>query len=249
LSASTFNVFRSDIDYTLIISEDMGHEAARLYSVYEVWRRNLPMLGELEIYTQAEVDQRERLMLTHGPLLTYIQMLRKWSRLHKERHSSPYHCEKSELARARILAHIAPSAGSSASARLGAGLRDFLAREFGIRTPIEMPARFESASLFLGWSLATEDHSPHPSRLTLPAPQLAVLLALLPDYNHRGEILDLRREPKIAAAYAAVVMDELLICRSVARDPRRKEPDLAHWLSHLERELLPRLSPGHSIQP
>ena len=231
-----FSVFRSDIDYSIVIPDDCPpHKMAGARDFYEGWRRYLPCLGELEVYTNSELRIQNELLASHGRLMAWIKLLRKFARDVPPEGGSRYHREKVELARAELVFQLTgkrlriPRQMVDA---LAAALTQFVCANFSALA--QAPA-LEFYSEFLGWHFGAGENE---RGLSLSGSAQNVFVALLPDtYNVSGAISTLRANRKIAEAYVAVAAFELILCRGVARQGKAISSESQNWMRHLEEQV------------
>lgn len=250
-----FNVFVSDIDYSLVVPEPFDAATTlRCIEFYARWRARLPFLGELEMYTRREWAMRKELERSHRPILQLIWHLRKfvWQTAELDSAPSAYHRDKARRSIIRILERAfpgAPKGRATPGPELGMLLAERLDQLFpewdGGPSP-GADAKLSAISHYLGWRVGTAAAG-DALELVLPHRELVLACALLPDstmcFPALTEDIDrARRDPAIKASYAAIVAFELLICRSVARTKMAHAATEARtrnreWMSRLRREL------------
>lgn len=240
-----FNVFSSDIDYSLIISDDCPPEEVQAAAAgFRLISRFLPMVQELEIYSVSDRERLRAINASHGRLLTALRLIRKVAGQERARRSARtgYHRAKALRSAGNAAAALnkyGDSAVPGIYPCLARGLERLLVSAFP-KPPAAVAARFQGAymySSFLGCHLcAVTYHAENELWLTQGA--LFTLACLLPDGRDLfpGQAEDIRlwrRTPEIKAAARAVFTAELLTSLSVHYVRPGEDAGTLPWLNRL----------------
>jgi hypothetical protein len=96
-----FNLFMSDLDFSLLVNNSDEVKSAKAFCAQA--RRNIPNLGEIEIYTKDERLLLERYVtLDLSIMWRKLQLIRKWSWISEVNKSHEYHEAKRLRARDKI---------------------------------------------------------------------------------------------------------------------------------------------------
>ncbi len=230
-----FNVFRSDIDYALVCFAEPPRQAVfELIADYRRLQKYFPFVGELEIYTDDEWNEKLQLEQDFPEILDLIRILRKssWQRAILRGSPSPFHRRKTKRALRRM--RDGPRRMRRYLQNLGAS---FPEKRGGVAVP-----GLSAFSHFLGWSFGTAISKNTALAISLSATDCVLLAAILPGGedglpDFRARIFQLRRAPQVKAPFLAVCRAEYLLCRSVKRSRAELDPKLEAWMRDLETEM------------
>jgi hypothetical protein len=235
LTASSYNVFRSDIDYTVLFeTEPSAATVRKLKTRMERLRRFFPFVGETEVYLRDEWTRKVQLA---GPVLRLVQFLRKiaWQTQAIRHSQDPYHRRKAERALMRMIdmrtLKYSPVLVQNCARQQ---VREFL-REY---PSVNWSHQVSAYSHFLGWTFGTSLVSEASPYLHLTSAECLLLAALTPGGHHAlaeevALIHKLRTIPKIRTAYNEACEAEYLLCRSVKRMSANTDAVMDDWLREL----------------
>lgn len=242
----SFSLFRSDVDYSAIVPDETKTEdKQKIRSAYHKTFRRIPFLGELEVYTQSQVDLQEELKRRTGKFLNQLRLLRKLVWLQNRTHlTSRYHREKNELAQREIFRRLTgrhPPAKiddwiSPISQNIETLINEYM---MDFHPPmVDRPIVFKSS--FLGWSIVEKDiqsTSVELFQLFLTKPAAIALMSLLPDAPPSSLTVPARSHRILGELYRAILAMELLTCFSVELDAELAKPELTNWIEKLGTDL------------
>ncbi|HNW43240.1 MAG TPA: hypothetical protein PKI19_01975 [Elusimicrobiales bacterium] len=161
VSGAGFNVFSSDIDYSLIVPDSCtGREIRELMRKFKMMTRALPMVQELEIYSVSDRERFREINASHGDLLLALRLVRKIAGQAEvlRAAATSYHRAKAQRSIAKAIAALdpgAPAAETGGYARISRGLENLLAAGFPPPPPAAAAlfADADAYSSFLGCRL------------------------------------------------------------------------------------------------
>lgn len=251
---SAFNLFRSDLDLTIICSDLLQENDIEFLLIkYAQLRNKFIMLGEIEVYNHANFKIMQKIDHEFGDWIARIRWLRKLARLRIEAHleSSRYHQHKNELAQdrafQRLIGRDAPK--NQRFRELSLALERVLRPLSDFSVEITFDVDTDWFSHFLGWRLVSEQGRVDGSiadgipTLTFRPITFVTFLAILPDSNGLPEkwkaaLAKARQSPQVKKLHFALLTNELLTCLSVRLDKARAGEKLEPWIEHLTHELL-----------
>lgn len=229
-----FNIFLSDLDFTLIVDREPATEELRsILDGYARLARSLWFLGELEVYTREEWRILDQVKSEAGSAVDLIWNLRKllWQKQALASAPSAYHRAKAKRSIRRTFEKLRTPLADLDCAFGEMEISRAIHRNTSgwIRHP-EDAATFRGFATYLQWPLTDVS---------------AVFLASLPDgevveYDRRHSILAIRERPEVARRFAAVSASELLLCRTKRRFfPREHFPIWEDYLVESIRDYAP----------
>ncbi len=227
-----FNPFASDLDLSAFAFEVSEALAFSLANHVSRWRRHLPFVGELEIYSFAEKESLDLLMKSFGNLYDFLKPIRKilWMEREYEKRTTRYHRAKALRAVQICLDQIGPGLRARPTSNIlqvVPYIEAFVRRRFGDFNSVLLdkgPRSMEpQTTSYLGFQVSDQ--------LGLSKQAAMILMGLTPD--SRGYEF-VRRDPQIFAGFIALTEMELLIFRAVYRAQINILPWMNIWLERLE---------------
>ncbi len=227
-----FNLFFSDLDLSLIFQKEpnintLNHTLRKHYIASWI----IKAIGELEIYTDSELNIKNKLQEKHGKMLDIIWDLRKWSWqiLALKETRTEYHQYKAKKAISKIqakLIQLQPYRSYDPHPENFAPFMEGILESIFTQKAIDISKECEylnGNSHYLGWKF--ENINP-------------LLLAILPDGDRctsigKSEIDKLREIPEVKTYLSTLCQFELLLIKSVSRVYGTQPSE--HWLTHLRK--------------
>jgi|GEM_PF-1987234 len=238
--AKDFNVFRSDLDYSVVFAlEPTPQQVILVTEFIDRHRQFLPFLGELEFYTTDEWQQKQALEKRHRELFTLIRSFRKitWQVKAFAQAPSEFHRQKARNALKRIAGVRSKDFElEDIRAAMEQKLKIFL-RNVTFEKEIASPDAVQLFSHHLGWEFGTSLKQ-NDLAVQLTATDCVFFASLLPDgtvaFPEAVEALEeLRREPRVREMFSALCRAEWLLCQSVRRQKGEPDSSLEDWVTHL----------------
>ncbi len=254
-SGANFNLFLSDIDFYVVspssITLNWADQVSQYYSELKVW---FPMLGELEIFTQGEWLELQRVKEENGPLLEILRDLKKirWMVLEIQKNKTEYHLYKAKRAIRNILIkykqdipkmellretknHQIIADGISASLKKIIPVDKICAQ---INFPL--PEIFSFYSRELDLTIGYGDFSD--ADLILDRNSILCLLGLFPTHANDDPSLhlmrqELRNTPELGPHHLAVLKHEFLYANAAPRIHLKWREDSWRWALSLKEQL------------
>jgi hypothetical protein len=267
--AGDFNAFQSDLDLTVILDDSRLDCAGEVVTRYHRWKKRLPFMGELEIYSSSEHLRLERILQDESCVYPVIRRIRKLSWMEQALHDAPsrYHRAKMERSIAKIL--------SKEDIDFSKHPLDYRA-EFSERVKSHMDCWFEGdffaefsdetesmrqgiRSDYLATSLiVVQSRPPKPGELCLPEALIFTLLALTPRAHFEPSSVEnlvcrLRSLPLVRKRWEEVSEIEYLTFQAVLRAQLSVSDADRHWLAgfnesfNLARSLARAFSPAEQV--
>jgi len=258
LSKSGFNTFSSDIDYSIILPEEVpAHQQALLVSFYHKVSKYLVFIGELELYTFSEWELKQSLENTYADTFNLIRQIRKivWQELAWKSATSDYHRSKAINSLQRLLVSFESKTQAREKdnlTQIGTSLEKqlyFLFKASLTEFSLQDPLQLTGYSDYLGCWL-TNTHQITSSTITLSTRSLILFASLLPDGHKifptlQGELEHFRKNLQVQSTYVAILVQELILVHSVIRTTSKADEDVLHWVELLHTILKRYDSPYH----
>jgi hypothetical protein len=223
LNPAQFQLALSDIDLSAVYRRSPSDEDLdRLATFYRRARTLAPSLGEIEVYTQAEWNTRQRILAVPGvgALINALWNFRKMGWIEKSllTDSHPYHVYKKERALAacwKKLGEAPHDQGPHRRARLGSGFRVQLTEIFKT-LKIPSPAQSDAIEFYCDYLQCTISSVSKAEQMIHLPPELALpWLAVLPPAQNLDPELEtrvqaLRAHPAVERARKFVVLYQWL---------------------------------------
>jgi hypothetical protein len=239
-SGLRFNPFFSDLDLSVVLRETpTEEESERIVQFFQRWKKFFPFLGEIEIFTQAEIDRFQSLTGTAPLFFQIVRDIRKvrWLMGDEEAAPSVYHQYKARRS-LHVLAqkyaiHLAQDR-AQICLQLGDRLGDILNHlGFSGQIPEELDLKAIQCD-HLNWD-AEKD-------LGLNQKESWMLLAVLPSRAEGAREADylarLQQSRELSFLYRAYIEAEAIQLLAV----HRARPQQFPWMKGLSQELMRRLS-------
>jgi hypothetical protein len=244
-SASNFKIFRSDLDYTVLIPQGLGADSVKkIKAVYKKWRDIFLFIGELEINTREEFEVRSHLKEQYRAYIEPIYLLRKWKYLEREIQNAPtaYHRNKAVKSLTRVAEQFGIPSQLVLDKNVGVLIGEFFeARLSTLKSSLpirstESDFTNQTFSHFLGWNISM--HMPMARSLFLSKPTTLVLASLLPDGtdflpHSKSTLMKMRHHDSLQSVCHALHAYELMVCRSVERTSSELNEGHYTWVNHL----------------
>lgn len=234
-----FNVFLSDVDYTLVIASSASEFAvSRLIERYQRLTRYFWFLGEIEVYSEKEQTVLEEIRRCDSFTINFVWRLRKlrWQQKAHAAAASSYHRFKAERAIRRLLVQLGLDAAIDPMAIGAPHIAHAVNQASTYWSPEDVKAPpLEGFSNYIEWPLEKVS---------------AGFVAILPHGEEiadgvRDEVRRLRQNPRIAERLSRLALVELLLCRSARRLVPGRETHA--WESYLQ-DLIMRYSTPNLLE-
>lgn len=235
-----FNTFFSDVDLTAIAPHSSEETYQRIRSHLLKWKRWIPSLGELEIYSQEEWNNLQKWLEEFGSTYSFLRDLRKtgWMAREKREHLIPYHQKKAERSHDILVQKHSPQ-GTWIHP-----LKKFLAHYTCLLPLSAQPIQWPIYSRYLGYRMNPSSAGALTAdELHLSTEETLILLTLCPviqDYPKQLQDLaqELRKTPEFRANAHALSAIEWTMARGFNRGSPRELPWMPQWLVDLESSFL-----------
>ena len=247
--SSEFNFAYSDLDLSAVVEITAEDEIQKIKNMHTSFKRFVPSLGEIEIYSQDEKLRLDVLLEQFGPEYETLRAFRKvwWMQHARDQATSDYHKQKAERSIKACLQKIDKSIQYSAFDNVSA-VSPFLQKYINNTFPQK---NFLNSSLsnstnnfvhcpYMGVRIYIGEQSQNKESFNLESEAALKLLSITPvAYNGFSDvekiIQSLRKEPEVFQLWAALTEIEVLIFAAFLRGLDKKEPWTEKWRDSLEK--------------
>ncbi len=241
-SSSDYNIFFSDLDLNVILSESELSKAAEICLFLLKLKRALPFLGEVEVYSSSEREEMKALLMRVGELHKFLRDVRKltWVENDDRRFKTPYHRLKFERAVKKILSKMKIETDIRVHYNVGSCASMIEARLNELVLPRDVPdLRFQVFSRYLNFGVKQGEGDAHLAAnvVSLASPLGLWLLALTPFEAETGElrsaIKTLRHHEFVRETWTSLLRLEAITMGGVYR----ADPDHFTWIPEWKSQL------------
>lgn len=247
-SASDFNAFMSDLDLSAVLPDEMIEYSSEVVRRFFYWKRKLPFIGELELYSRSELEELQKTFIEPNGVYPSIRRVRKlsWMENLLPNAVSEYHRFKAERSISKILSkEEIDYAAHRTDYRIlfSKRVQAWIDTSFKNAIANEANYGFESLSsytMFQSDYFSTKiwtslSHVAQPGEVSLSPAHAWILVALTPrasfdDPKINSVVTRLRTEPTVREQWTQISRIEVLVYCAVLRAQESVTEGERNWL-------------------
>lgn len=247
-SASDFNAFMSDLDLSVVLPDDKIEYSFEVVQRFFYWKRKLPFIGELELYSRSELEELQKIFAEPNGVYPAIRRVRKlsWMENLLPNAISEYHRFKAERSISKILSkeeidyavHRSDYRvffSEKVQAWIGASVKNVIANEANYGFESLSAYTMVQSDYFSTKIWTSLSHVAQPGEVSLPPAHAWILVALTPRASFDDPIINsvitrLRADPAVREQWTQISRIEVLVYRAVLRAQESVTEGEQNWL-------------------